>query len=418
MERRSIAEGLKRLKFGLRMKKYQEQLDGIKSCNGRLLKLAAQSSTLSRQPRRPARVVSRYQDLRNHAVSIFESLSAGLSRSCKEQHRVNLCMKPSARKFDDEQLHLADSPTFKVVFEHCGADPPVGSSVWGLEETDIRVLNLAAHAVNGSQSLQRLTRMRSGKAAKARQYSSPLHEISDVCTSLSGLKGLQQEACLGYMADIQNHFQLGLFWPSRKMIVGTSLTTISLADVLDGPQRLWMSDLDKRNLALSLASGMLTLSGTPWLSNGQWGKRDITVFRQPSGVLLSHPFVTQQLYGPSRIPQAYFENCSLIRDEATFALGVLLIELCLGHTLDDLRAPEDLTTDGVNHKLSDFLTAARLVDDVYGIAGSHWGDVVRRCVHCEFDQRSVGLANTDFRQAVYEKVVAVLEKDVQDAQSW
>ncbi|PPJ54646.1 hypothetical protein CBER1_07654 [Cercospora berteroae] len=418
MERRSIAEGLKRLKFGLRMKKYQEQLDVVKGCNGRLLKLAAQSSTLSRQTRRPVRAIPHYQDLRNHAVSIFESLSAGLSRSCKEQHRVNLCMKPFAAQTDDEELQLADSPTFKVVFEHCGADRPAGSAVWDLEETDIRMLNLAPHPGNGVQSLQRLAQTRSGKVAKAQQYNSPLHEISDICTGLSGLKGLRQAACLGYMADIQNNFQLSLFWPNRRMIIGASLSAISLAEVLDGPQQLWVSDLDKRNLALSLASGMLTLSGTAWLSNGQWGKRDITVFRQPSGVLLSRPFVTQQLYGPSRVSQAYFETCSLIRDEATFALGVLLIELCMGHTLDDLRAPEDLTPDGLKHKLSDFLTAARLVDEVYGIAGSHWGDVVRRCVHCEFDQRNVGLGNADFRQAVYERVVAVLEKDVQDAQSW
>jgi len=72
----------------------------------------------------------------------------------------------------------------------------------------------------------------------------------------------------------------------------------------------------------------------------------------------------------------------------------------------------DVGTTGLGHTSEDLLAAARLLDDVYDRAGRRYGDAVRRCILCEFDQRSNSLSDAQFRKAVYEGVVAVLDEDV------
>lgn len=79
-----------------------------------------------------------------------------------------------------------------------------------------------------------------------------------------------------------------------------------------------------------------------------------------------------------------------------------------------LVGPEDLRPDGTKHELSDFYTADRLIDEVYLRAGDRYGDVVRRCVRCEFDHHKSSLTDAGFRRKVYEGVVAVLEMEVAD----
>lgn len=42
--------------------------------------------------------------------------------------------------------------------------------------------------------------------------------------------------------------------------------------------------------------------------------------------------------------------------------------------------------------------------------GNRYGDAVRRCICCEFDQRDTSLNNERFREAVYRGVIAPLEE--------
>ena len=68
--------------------------------------------------------------------------------------------------------------------------------------------------------------------------------------------------------------------------------------------------------------------------------------------------------------------------------------------------------DGVSNALTDFNTAARLLDDVKNNAGANWANTIRRCIYCEFDQHDCSLENPDLRQAVYQGVVEPLVKDL------
>ena len=188
-----------------------------------------------------------------------------------------------------------------------------------------------------------------------------------------------------------------------------------------------MSRGDRYGLALTIASSVLQLSPTQWLSEA-WNKADIQV-------LLEHPIVTaektkslevdysKRLYIEKSFPEHDdSETASAaknvfpgLRNQALFRLGIVLIELCLGETLESLRATEDpLTKDGTSNILTEWATATRLIHDVSREAGNRYGDAVRRCIYCDFDQRSTSFENNAFRQAVYDGIVAPLEDVYED----
>ena len=53
------------------------------------------------------------------------------------------------------------------------------------------------------------------------------------------------------------------------------------------------------------------------------------------------------------------------------------------------------------------------VPQIYAEAGLAYGDAVRRCILCEFDQRRTDLEDVAFCRKVYDGVVSVLEQEAQ-----
>ena len=64
-------------------------------------------------------------------------------------------------------------------------------------------------------------------------------------------------------------------------------------------------------------------------------------------------------------------------------------------------------------RFSEFRTAMRLVGVITDTAGRRYGDVVRRCIRCEFDQGDYDLDNPRFCRAVFKYVVAPLAEEIQ-----
>lgn len=105
-----------------------------------------------------------------------------------------------------------------------------------------------------------------------------------------------------------------------------------------------------------------------------------------------------------------------MRNSTLYALGVLLIELCLGKALEDLKQADEKTADGSIDRMLDLVAIDRLVEDTYQEGGKRFGDAVRRCIRCDFDRRSSSLEDDDFRQAVYQGVVTLLQDDLKTFQ--
>ncbi|KAF7506263.1 hypothetical protein GJ744_012071 [Endocarpon pusillum] len=135
-----------------------------------------------------------------------------------------------------------------------------------------------------------------------------------------------------------------------------------------------------------------------------------------NGPLYEQPFVSRSFSMDKSPPRPGITSkpsmMPAIRNPVLFALGVLLIELCLGKPLEELKRPDERTCDGSVDAVLDWVAADRLVEDVYLEGGSRCGDAVRHCVRCDFDRRGTSLEDEDFQQAVYEGVVSLLEDDL------
>ena len=229
--------------------------------------------------------------------------------------------------------------------------------------------------------------------------------------------------CLGYLAH-ETHYRLGVYLPPVSQVSHRKQKITSLAQLLSSKQdehnqflpitgNLSLHRGDRLNLALTVASSVLQLYRTPWLRD-YWDKNDIII----SGDQITN--VREQTYVSVSFPAGTNEGSQSMkrfpgRNVTLFALSIVLIELCLGQSLESLRSPEDpLDSEGRADVLTDWSTAKRMEDAVYREAGTRYGDAVRRCLYCEFDRRHTNLEDDTFRQAVYDGVVAPLEDDVKD----
>ncbi len=102
-------------------------------------------------------------------------------------------------------------------------------------------------------------------------------------------------------------------------------------------------------------------------------------------------------------------------------LGVLLVELCLDNTFEQIRQESQdsdfvtsLGVPGVTSSvppLSDFDIATGCIDEVLLREGELYGDAVQRCLRCEFPGRDVtkDFNFQEFRKKFFEGVVAPVQ---------
>jgi hypothetical protein len=228
---------------------------------------------------------------------------------------------------------------------------------------------------------------------------SEIAQISDLCLAFKDYSGTTE--CMGYIIDdatMHHHIYPVVHPPYAELPA-----PISLYKRLTTPTSK-LTRKERLQLALTLAASVLQLHKTPWL-NERFTKNDILFLNSTSGPYVSRSFLSTPPPPPEKTTP---KTLPIVRNETIFALGVLLIELCLGHSLESLRLEEDLSPDA---KLTDYMTARRLVSEVYDEGGGRYGDAVRRCIHCEFDQRKASLDVEGFRECFFRGVVVPLEQD-------
>jgi len=137
--------------------------------------------------------------------------------------------------------------------------------------------------------------------------------------------------------------------------------------------------------------------------------------------LISDAYVSRSFWPPgsphptNKSAEATTEDfpSSQIINKTLFALGIVLIELYLNKTLEDLHPPSDDKNEAARSQgiVDVYRTATSQIDNVYSIGGTQYGYVVQRCLKCEFGiQDSKKQLDFDaFRGLVYEGVVAPLE---------
>jgi hypothetical protein len=255
-----------------------------------------------------------------------------------------------------------------------------------------------------------------------------MKQISELCTTLKLV--CEGEGCLGALVDHRKR-RYAIHAVRRHPRALASQDIVCLKDLISTPTptaaissptvKVHITGKERLQLALILASTMLQLHTTPWLSE-RWGKSDILFLRQLGGSCaplieqpyISKPFRSRKTLPPTSLTTKKSPFRSIIRNKSVFDLGVLLIELCFNKSLEQMQTPDDLDDDGKVNSYTNLATANRLIPEVYAEAGVKYGDAVRRCVHCDFDQREETFESDEFRQAVYQRVVAPLEDNLRD----
>jgi len=196
------------------------------------------------------------------------------------------------------------------------------------------------------------------------------------------------------------------------------MKTVSLKLLLSQANR--MEKRDRLILGVKLSSSVLQLYKTPWLRD-IWSKSDIFFVKyegEDGRTLISKPFLSKAFESPicaikpRVLTEPYAKPSPDVRNQTIFALGVILIELWFGKPLETLRLPTDLGENKEANQITDFATARRLSEEIYNEAGDWYGDAVRRCIYCEFDQRNTSLDAEALKEAVYRGVVSPLQKNL------
>lgn len=190
-----------------------------------------------------------------------------------------------------------------------------------------------------------------------------------------------------------------------------------------------LSRKQRFSIAAAAVWAILYLCGSPWMGEDWDGKNEIQLFIEGTGAaqhLAEHPTLVsifrsalQQQSGSrgGSTSEAERFQSSQIRNKELFALGILLIELCLNTTFEQIRqesqedgrpsAPLGISSSAID----DFEIANRQTDKIYLEAGDSYGYAVQRCLRCEFPGRDVTKTFdfSQFRQSFFNGVVAPVQ---------
>jgi hypothetical protein len=168
----------------------------------------------------------------------------------------------------------------------------------------------------------------------------------------------------------------------------------------------------KLQLARLLSLGVLRFTSTPWLAE-TWSSNDIQFFElgeNGEDVLSKTPCFTAPLYKQNPLGRNTSRELSLelfIPNTTLYSLGVVLLELGYDAPLQELQCEDDFR-EGEVKEYTRFRTAKRLGRNAPLELGSRYGQIIQRCLRCDF---GVGdnLESVELQNAVVHFVVDELE---------
>jgi hypothetical protein len=158
---------------------------------------------------------------------------------------------------------------------------------------------------------------------------------------------------------------------------------------------------------------MLQYQGSPWLSH-EWSKEKVEFFcDQDAAVDIQRPYISTDFL--ELCPHAPASDNNAVHPYPdVLALGVMLLEIQTGDTIESQRLPDDLCDGRVNVN-TDWFAANRMLknkkDDMYG---DFYSGAIRACLEPSRFQDQC-MDEDEFRQALYNSIVIPLEEDLKVA---
>ncbi|EEU48326.1 uncharacterized protein NECHADRAFT_90584 [Fusarium vanettenii 77-13-4] len=379
IERKMVTRDFKKLLYRLNRKDYQEALEAISKGVTSLEGLAQQSIKLEPRRRKQSRckVLNVLRDL---STSIYRALCSSIlctdSHDTKNSKRVSFGIDRALSRLRLTEPATDVTPNLKTAM-----------ALFNRPVTDIAFIKTPEES-NDTPTI------------------TPLN----LCLALQNAHK-ERPQCYGHLIDQQcshRHFQV---CPLGTAIDSDGWSIVTLDEVLEGKKGLTplISLAEKVRLALAIASSVLQLSKTPWLPEALT-RKNVHFFRRGDSLSYEHPFLQRRLPEHSaKYPRngSESESCSLSNNPTLFALGILLLEIILGSSLDQLWKADDKGPDDENPSLiRDLIIANRMLEQRVALINPAYKAVVERCIGCT---ESKGLDEEEFRQTVYNGVVMELE---------
>jgi hypothetical protein len=175
-----------------------------------------------------------------------------------------------------------------------------------------------------------------------------------------------------------------------------------------------MAIREKCTLALALASAILQLHDTPWLSE-TWDTRDIFLLKTRTGSALPSHFYVSRTFDSTPTTAVVSRRRRCVKNEMVFALGITLLELSYGQPLLSLQNPDDLNDQGMEDSMTEVSIAMRLAGKIHEREMDNYAKAVLRCVTCSFDTFTCDFGDRVFREKFFDGVVAPLRADYEYA---
>lgn len=429
--------------FTLKKKDYNEILSRLKEGNAVLSTLANQNSNL--EPSRRSRSQARLARLvRNLSQGIYAALQTVITCRCTGFH--NLGLEMASRKDvllpGDEEDKTAKSLDFCVALGSHARKPP---QRWDKIRVQMAPDELALPAPSitrdkyllrsrSSRNLRRQSRLplqtRLSNSATSAQSTphlpissqiavkQPSAVITNLCSTLhQGQRKGKGSVYYGYILNKTCKFNL-----FQQDAQPQNLSALTLGTILDtrgsGGEQRPLTYGDRLRVALALSYSVLHLYNTPWLARVVTS--DDIVFLREQQTQTSHrysmdrPFLVKTLPGiaanacrssPKLPPQ---DMWSRPLDPTILSLGLLLIQIIVGHRIQNLALDPDAgSIDAILEKQS---AASQMTGSVLESGGMNYAAVVQWCL--ESVLRGAHLDDEKVGQEFHEAVITRLEADM------
>lgn len=452
MEVSVITKQFRGIIFVLRQDEYQNLIKRLREGVSSLEELLSGNMELEPDRRRDSQG-RLYRLLGDISASIYEALRSAVTCACPGLHDVGLQLmsQPAVITPHDDDDNIIKSQKFHLILSSASTALASGGNL-GSTNKLWKMLSLSVCTSNHGDTLTATTAITSTSSRGVR-FSSPTREKSDISqardspSNTSGLgvavtstlnerkfhnidnlcQALRRSRkqgigeCCGQICDGSSPHRNRVYqvYPLGSPSDNGNWSLVSLRSVFAGEADAALMYGDRLRLAWVVASSVLQLQGTPWLSRA-----------------LSHDgiFLTQQdgdfrdVFVMKHFPEPLYPACNRVSAAAhrtksanLKALGILLIELIFGQTMDRLRSTLSGSVSSVfAHRapgpLSDYETAMGLMDQINTRVGSNYCSAVKRCINYDYYQGSAGFG-AGLRKDVLVDVLTLLEQDLERVMS-
>ncbi|KFZ00935.1 hypothetical protein V501_10347 [Pseudogymnoascus sp. VKM F-4519 (FW-2642)] len=235
-------------------------------------------------------------------------------------------------------------------------------------------------------------------------------KIKDLCSAMKCLD--PNVEFFGCLSD-NEHQEHEVRWIKDTRQAPPSLGEISLEKLLTSNGHLKLSRQKRYKLASIVASSLLQLHATPWLTE-KLEKKNIFFYHQGPNILAEEPYISHKFVASKpgdSVPQEPNTTWVLPIDprQTLRCLGMLLLELCFGEAIENQQSlrKAHLSSDGKALDGTDYLCALAWVEMVEE-EEPKIEPIIRWCISCPLNG-TLNWEDTTFTQKVYGFVVKPLE---------